>query len=177
MDAAGNSSSSDEVVFDTAHQGGGEGSSPVVIIEAAPEAPKNTVKEDQKSTEKIVENETPETAQSMPTEISNESVEISLSTPEEKTCTVYPYLKNPIKLYRKNNAEDVKLLEQFLNRHENANLVVDGVYSRTDFNAVIKWQEKHAKDILSPWGLKKGTGYIYKTSLAKIKEIEEGICK
>ncbi len=66
-----------------------------------------------------------------------------------------PYLKIPIKLGRKNNVEDVKLLEQFLNRYEDADLVVDGLYSREDFNAVIKWQEKYADDILKPWGLKK----------------------
>lgn len=92
-------------------------------------------------------------------------------------CEVHEYVKNPIKLYRKNNSEDVKLLEQFLNKYEDANLPVDGYYSREDFKAVVKWQEKHANDILTPWGLKRGTGYIYKTSLAKIKEIEEGVCK
>ncbi len=70
----------------------------------------------------------------------------------------------------------MKLLEKFLNKYENANLAVDGIYSRADFNAVIKWQEKYATDILKPWGLKKGTGYVYKTSLAKIKEMEEGAC-
>jgi hypothetical protein len=70
----------------------------------------------------------------------------------------------------------VKLLEAFLNKYENANLPVDGIYSREDFDAVIKWQEKHADDVLKPWGLKKGTGYVFKTSLAKIKEIEESAC-
>lgn len=70
----------------------------------------------------------------------------------------------------------MKLLEAFLNRYENANLPIDGIYSRKDFRAVIKWQEKYAQDILTPWGLKKGTGYVYTKSLAKIKEIEEGGC-
>lgn len=50
------------------------------------------------------------------------------------------------------------------------------MYSREDFRAVIKWQEKYADNILKPWGLKKGTGYVFKTSLAKIKEIEESAC-
>lgn len=71
----------------------------------------------------------------------------------------------------------MKLLEQFLNRYENAGLIVDGVYSREDFNAVVKWQEKYANAILKPWGRNRGTGYVYRTSLAKIKEIEEGVCK
>jgi hypothetical protein len=30
---------------------------------------------------------------------------------------------------------------------------------------------------LKPWGIKKWTGYIFRTSLAKIKEIEENACK
>lgn len=62
-----------------------------------------------------------------------------------------PYLTKSIKFGKKNNPEDVKLLEQFLNKYENANLPVDGYYSREDFRAVAKWQEKHANDILTPW--------------------------
>ena len=70
----------------------------------------------------------------------------------------------------------MKLLEKFLNKYENANLPVDGIYSREDFDAVIKWQEKHADDILKPWGISKGTGYVYTKSLAKIKEIVSKDC-
>lgn len=101
---------------------------------------------------------------------------IILNSADESVCTIHPYLQNPIKLGARNNPEDVKLLEQFLNRYENANLPIDGIYSREDYYAVIKWQEKHADDVLKPWGLKKGTGYVFKTSLAKIKEIEESAC-
>lgn len=88
-------------------------------------------------------------------EVFNENIEINpdtnINTSTEVTCEAHPYLKNPIKLGRKNNPEDVKLLEEFLNRYENANLPIDGIYSREDFYAVIKWQEKYATDILSPW--------------------------
>lgn len=94
----------------------------------------------------------------------------------EDSCHAEPYLTRSIKLGAHNDPEDVKLLEQFLNRYENANLPVDGIYSRADFDAVVKWQEKHADDVLKPWGLKKGTGYVYIKSLAKIKEIEESAC-
>ncbi|MBP7822963.1 hypothetical protein KA050_01290 [Candidatus Gracilibacteria bacterium] len=112
------------------------------------------------------------------TKVQEKTIEaVPLNSAEEKTsCEVHEYLKNPIRLGAKNNPEDVKLLEQFLNKYENAGLTVDGIYSREDFNAVMKWQEKYADDILKPWGLKKGTGYIYIKSLAKIKEIEEGSC-
>ena len=37
--------------------------------------------------------------------------------------------------------------------------------------AVIRFQEKYGKDILSPWNLFRGTGYIGETTLAKINEL------
>lgn len=91
-------------------------------------------------------------------------------------CDKNVFLTRPIKFGAKNNPEDVAMLEVFLNTYENANLPVDGVYSREDYKAVIKWQEKYREDVLKPWGLKKGTGYVYIKSLAKIKEIEDRAC-
>ena len=77
----------------------------------------------------------------------------------------------------KNNPEDVKLLEKFLNTFEGKNIPIDGIYSKDDFDAVVAWQEKYSDDILKPWGLKKGTGYVFTTSLKKIKEIQEKSCQ
>lgn len=90
-------------------------------------------------------------------EIQEEAIQgTPLNTVQEKTsCKINEFLTRAVKLGRKNNPEDVKLLEQFLNRYENVNLPVDGYYSPEDFRAVVKWQEKHANDILTPWGLKK----------------------
>jgi murein L,D-transpeptidase YcbB/YkuD len=81
-----------------------------------------------------------------------------------------------VRLGATNNAADVRLLEQFLNTYEGTNLPVNGIYETADFNAVVLWQEKHASDILTPWGLTKGTGYVFTTSLKKIKEIHEKNC-
>lgn len=75
-----------------------------------------------------------------------------------------------------NNAADVRLLEEFLNTYENANLPINGIYEPADVVAVIRWQEKHAADILAPWGITQGTGHVYTTSLKKIKEIHEANC-
>jgi hypothetical protein len=112
---------------------------------------------------------------------------INLITKKEETspkteidsseCKVPKYLTNPIIFGTDNNPEDVKLLEIFLNTYEGYNLPVDGIYSEEDRDAVIKWQEKYADEILKPWGLTRGTGYVYNTSLKKIKQIYESLCK
>ena len=91
-------------------------------------------------------------------------------------CTSPVYLKNPVEYGTQNNPEDVKLLEKFLNTYENTNLPVDGFYSPIDKAAVIKWQEKYPQEILAPWGLTRGTGYVFLTSLKKIKQIHETQC-
>lgn len=180
-DALGNSTTTADDVFTTsgATPGVGSKNEPIAAVVEKTEEKKEAASEKEESTsEKEESTPTPSTDAKSLLEVIKERIETIFNSGDEEVCTVNPYLRNPIKWgSRKNNPEDVKLLEQFLNRYENAGLVVDGVYSRTDFNAVIKWQEKHANDILKPWGIKKGTGNINKTSLAKIKEIEEGVCK
>ncbi len=106
-------------------------------------------------------------------------VPLVLTTPIPQNglqCTTNLVLTTPVKLGAPNNPNDVKLLEQFLNTYEGTNLPVNGIYETADFNAVVKWQEKYASDILTPWGLTKGSGYVYTTSLKKIKEIHEKNC-
>lgn len=95
---------------------------------------------------------------------------------QELSCTVPLYLTKAVKYGDINNPYDVKLLEIFLNTYEAQNLPVDGVYSAVDRDVVIKWQEKYPVEILHPWGLKRGTGYVYLTSLKKIKQIHEAEC-
>jgi hypothetical protein len=92
------------------------------------------------------------------------------------SCVAGVYLTKPVQFGAANNPEDVKLLEKFLNTYEAANVPVDGFYSATDMQAVIKWQEKYPTDILAPWGLTKGTGYVYTASLKKIKQIHDAQC-
>ncbi len=70
-----------------------------------------------------------------------------------------------------NSDAQVKLLQKHLNTYEQANLVLDGSYDSDDEAAVIAWQEKYASEILAPWGLSHGTGFIYKTSLQKFKSV------
>lgn len=82
---------------------------------------------------------------------------------------VFP--KNIIRYGYKNNATDVKALEMFLNAYEGLSLRVDGIYSAADRNAVIKWQEKNAKTVLTPAGLRKGTGNIFANSLRTMADL------
>jgi hypothetical protein len=81
--------------------------------------------------------------------------------------------------FKQTNA-DVKRLQIFLNSDPDTKIANTGAgssgketnyFGLLTFKAVIKFQEKYAKDVLSPWGFKKGTGYVGKTTLLKINEL------
>ncbi|MCC6520488.1 hypothetical protein IT403_00685 [Candidatus Nomurabacteria bacterium] len=92
---------------------------------------------------------------------------------------------NPLKSFTKQlkqnqNNSEVKALQVFLNSDPDTKIAPSGVGSpgkETNFfglltkKAVIKFQEKYADDILTPWGLKKGTGVVGKTTIRKINEL------
>ncbi len=88
-----------------------------------------------------------------------------------------PFTKNL--QYRQTNA-DIKRLQIFLNSDPDTKVANSGAgspgketnyFGILTYKAVIKFQEKYAKDVLTPWGFVKGTGYIGKTTLAKINEL------
>lgn len=96
----------------------------------------------------------------------------------ESTCSAI-YLNDFLAFGKKNNPEQVKLLQIFLNEELALSpaLVVDGVFGESTKSAVIAFQEKYASEILTPWapfGLSngKGTGYVYKTTKWKINMIK-----
>ncbi len=95
----------------------------------------------------------------------------SIPSPITASCSQRLYPTKVIKYGSKNDPVQVKLLEKYLNAFEHARVPVDGIYSLKDKNAVIQWQEKYADEILKPWGSKKGTGYVYTTSLNKFKSL------
>ncbi len=87
------------------------------------------------------------------------------------SCTAQLFPTKEIKYGAKNDPAQVMLLQKYLDAFEQAQLPVDGFYSKADEAAVIAWQEKYAADILTPWHITKGTGYIYTTSLEKFKSL------
>jgi peptidoglycan hydrolase-like protein with peptidoglycan-binding domain len=98
--------------------------------------------------------------------------------PNQLSCQENLELGSPIRygsVYI-NNPNDVKIVEKFLNTFEGENLAVNGIYELVDYIAIVKWQEKYTDEILKPWGITKGTGYVFKTTLAHMKRRQLELC-
>lgn len=65
----------------------------------------------------------------------------------------------------KNNKEEVRLWQAFLNKEINANLPITGYYGKLTFSAIKKFQNKYATEILKPLNIKSPTGNVYKSTI------------
>ncbi len=73
---------------------------------------------------------------------------------------------------KKNDVEQVKKLQTFLNKWMNAGLPVTGFYGPLTLAAVNAFQAKYVDEILKPWGLNAPTGLVYLSTLREINLLE-----
>lgn len=78
---------------------------------------------------------------------------------------------------KENDADQVKRLQRFLRDFEGAMVMETGTYDAATLAAVHVFQTKYAADILTPWGIKESTGFVYLTTRKKVNEIYCGYSK
>jgi len=69
--------------------------------------------------------------------------------------------------------EDVERLQEFLAQYPDIypEGLITGYFGPLTEKAVTKFQEKHAEDVLKPYGLNKGTGFVGEKTMAKINKL------
>ena len=88
----------------------------------------------------------------------------------KKVCPLY--LKSFFRDSNGNDREEVKKLQSFLSGYEGyKDLPATGYYGVLTRGAVKQFQEKYATDILAPWDLTEGTGWVLQTTLDKVNQL------
>ncbi|MCI5108245.1 MAG: hypothetical protein MRY49_00155 [Candidatus Pacebacteria bacterium] len=70
-----------------------------------------------------------------------------------------------------NDTTQVMLLQAYLKGVEKLDVSITGVFDEKTLSGVKDFQEKYRDEILSPWGVKDPTGYVYITTKNKINEV------
>lgn len=96
--------------------------------------------------------------------------EVVLAPEEPRSCDQYIY--ESIRSGARNNPEEVRKLQNFLNKFAGFTGIGEtGIYDKATEAAVKKFQEENTDEVLSPWGLDGPTGYVYITTRKKINDI------
>jgi hypothetical protein len=91
------------------------------------------------------------------------------TTGVEAPLSCSKYLTSYLKFGARNDAGQVKKLQEFLNEELGLTIPVNGIFGPATFKAVKMLQAAHTEDILAPWSkvgpaLTDPTGYVYKTT-------------
>ena len=72
------------------------------------------------------------------------------------------------------NNSEVRCLQEFL-KSQGPEIYPEGLVTGNFLSltkaAVIRFQEKYASEILAPWGITQGTGFVGETTRAKINQL------
>jgi hypothetical protein len=102
-------------------------------------------------------------------EVSAESEVLGVST--APSC-LFLNANLPIKMNQENDVLEVALVQYFLKTYQSeSSLLISGKYDAQTAAAVNRFQEKHASEILTPWGYDRGTGVVYTLTQAKMNQI------
>jgi len=72
----------------------------------------------------------------------------------------------------KNNAEQVRKLQTFLNKNMGSQLPITGFYGPLTYGVVKNFQVKYNDEVMKPWGLTAPTGLVYLATLRQINNLE-----
>jgi hypothetical protein len=86
-----------------------------------------------------------------------------------ESCGIY--MGSHLRRGVKNSSEQVKKLQQFLNKELGLTLPVTGFFGPATEDAVKKFQSKYADDTLKPWGIKTPTGLVYLSTVRAINKL------
>jgi len=92
-----------------------------------------------------------------------------LGTTTALTCGAY--LTSYLKINDKNDPEEVMRLQFFLKNFVDSDIEITSVFDKETEQAVRKFQEDNASEILTPWQMNRSSGYVYYTTQKKINEI------
>ncbi|MEN9582059.1 MAG: hypothetical protein RL641_13 [Candidatus Parcubacteria bacterium] len=81
------------------------------------------------------------------------------------------YLKTYLRRGYKNDAEEVKKLQTFLNKELGLSLAVSGTFDQDTEDAVRLFQSKYGEKVLKPWSTNHSTGIVHLTTRAQINNL------